>query len=169
MGIPMLKIRWSWDCLIFNMGIPILVTRHLYIEMGLCSLKTCRPESWWHRYTDKSPFLGHSYTSASWGGVGYYHHAIISGFREALLVSLNGRHFADDIVKFIFLNENVWISIQISLKFVTGDPKNNTPAFVPIMAWCGPGNKPLSQPMMVLLTHICITHPQWLKQRIVLL
>ena len=32
MGIPMLKIRWSRDRLIFNMGIPILVRRHLYIE-----------------------------------------------------------------------------------------------------------------------------------------
>ena len=32
MGIPMLKIRRSWDCLIFNMGIPILARRHLYIE-----------------------------------------------------------------------------------------------------------------------------------------
>ena len=28
-GIPMLKIRWSWDSLIFNMMIPIQV-RHLY-------------------------------------------------------------------------------------------------------------------------------------------
>ena len=31
MGIPMLKIRQSWD-LIFNMEILILVRRHLYIE-----------------------------------------------------------------------------------------------------------------------------------------
>ena len=30
----MLKIRWSRDCLIFNMGIPILVRRYLYIEMA---------------------------------------------------------------------------------------------------------------------------------------
>ena len=30
----------------------------------------------------------------------------------------NGRHFADDIFKCIFLNENVWIPIEISLKFV---------------------------------------------------
>ena len=30
--IPMLKIRRSRDRLIFNMGIPILVRRHLYIE-----------------------------------------------------------------------------------------------------------------------------------------
>ena len=37
MGIPKLKIRRSWDRLIFNMGIPILV-RHLYIDkaQGLC-------------------------------------------------------------------------------------------------------------------------------------
>ena len=32
MRITMLKIRWSRDSLIFNMGIPILVRRHLYIE-----------------------------------------------------------------------------------------------------------------------------------------
>ena len=34
MRISMLKIRRSQDCLIFNMGIPILVRRHLYIEMA---------------------------------------------------------------------------------------------------------------------------------------
>ena len=34
MEIPMLKIRRSWDRLIFNMGIPILVRRYLYIETG---------------------------------------------------------------------------------------------------------------------------------------
>ena len=33
MGNPMLKIRRSRDHLIFNMGIPMLVRRHLYIEM----------------------------------------------------------------------------------------------------------------------------------------
>ena len=32
MGISMLKIRRSRDCHIFNMGVPILVRRHLYIE-----------------------------------------------------------------------------------------------------------------------------------------
>ena len=32
------------------------------------------------------------------------------------------------------------------------------------MAWRRPGDKPLSEPMMVrLLTHICITRPQWVK------
>ena len=32
MGIPMLKMRRSQDCLMFNMGIPILVRQHFYIE-----------------------------------------------------------------------------------------------------------------------------------------
>ena len=32
------------------------------------------------------------------------------------------------------------------------------------MAWRRPGDKPLSEPMMVnLLTHICVTGPQWVK------
>ena len=42
----------------------------------------------------------------------------------------NGRHFADDIFKCIFLNENVLISIKISLKFVPKGQINNIPALV---------------------------------------
>ena len=35
---------------------------------------------------------------------------------------------------------------------------------VQIMAWRRPGDKPLSEPMMVsLLTHICVARPQWVK------
>ena len=77
----------------------------------------------------------------------------------------NGRHFAEDIFKCIFLNENVWIPIKISLKFVPQGPINNIPALVQIMAWRRPGDKPLSGPMMVRLpTHICVTRPQWVNE-----
>ena len=76
----------------------------------------------------------------------------------------NGRHFADDIFNSIFLNENVWTLIKISLKFIPKGHINNIPALVEIMAWRRPGDKPLSEPMMViLLTHICITRPQWVN------
>ena len=76
----------------------------------------------------------------------------------------NGRHLLDDIFKWIFLNENVWISIKISLKFVPRGPISNIPALVQIMAWRRPGDKPLSEPMMVnLLTPICVTRPQWVN------
>ena len=44
----------------------------------------------------------------------------------------NWRHFADDILKCIFLNENVWIPIEISLKCVPRDPIDNIPALVPM-------------------------------------
>ena len=76
----------------------------------------------------------------------------------------NGRHFADDIFKCIFLNENVWIPIKLSLKFVPKGPIYNIPALVQIMAWRHPGDKSLSEPMMVnLTTHICVTRPQWVN------
>ena len=76
----------------------------------------------------------------------------------------NGRHFPDDIFKCIFLNENVSIAIKILLKFVPKGPINNIPALVQIMAWRRPGDKPLSEPMMVSLpTHICVTRPQWVN------
>ena len=76
----------------------------------------------------------------------------------------NGHHFADDTFKRIFLNENVAILIKISLKFVHKGQINNIPALVLIMAWRRPGDKPLSEPMVVRLpTHICVTRPQWVN------
>ena len=76
----------------------------------------------------------------------------------------NGRRFADDTFKCILLNENVRISIKISLKFVPKGPINNNPALVQIMAWRWSGDKPLSEPMMVsLLTHTYVTRPQWVN------
>ena len=59
-----------------------------------------------------------------------------------------GRHFADDTFKCIFFNENVGITIKISLKFVPNGPINNIPTVVQIMAWRHPGDKPLSEPMI---------------------
>ena len=45
----------------------------------------------------------------------------------------NGHHFAGNIFKHIFFNENVWISIEISLKLVPKGPNSNIPALVRIM------------------------------------
>ena len=56
----------------------------------------------------------------------------------------NGRQFADDIFRCIFVNENVCISINISLKFVHKGQINNIAALFQIMAWCRLGDKPLS-------------------------
>ena len=56
------------------------------------------------------------------------------------------RHFINCIFK---LNENVWISLKISLKFVSRVRTNNIPALVQVMAWRRTGDKPLSEPMML--------------------
>ena len=73
----------------------------------------------------------------------------------------NGRLFADNIFQRMFFNQNVWISITISLKFVPKGPINNIPTLVQIMAWRRSGNKPLSESMLVSLPmHICVTWPQ---------
>ena len=93
---------------------------------------------------------------------------LLSEDKAVILVAINtlrprqnGRHFADDTFKRIFMNENVKISINISLKFVPKCLINNIPALVQIMAWRRPGDKALSEPMMVRLpTHICVTRPQ---------
>ena len=75
-----------------------------------------------------------------------------------------GRDEIDGILKCIFLNANILISINISLKFIPKGPINNIPTLVQIMVWRRPGDKPLSEPMMVsLLTHICVTRPQWVN------
>ena len=82
----------------------------------------------------------------------------------------NGRRFADDTFKRIFLNENVRISNKISLKFAPKGPINNIPALVQIMAWRRSGDKPLSEPTMVSSpTHICVTRPQWVNERVCVL
>ena len=50
------------------------------------------------------------------------------------------------------------------LRFVSEGLINNIPALVLIMAWRRPGEKPLSEPMVVSLpTHICVARPQWVN------
>ena len=83
---------------------------------------------------------------------------------EHIKAETKGRHFANYIFKCIFFNEKIWIFINISLKCVPKWHVNNNPALVQIMVWCRPGYKPLSEPVMVsLLTHICVTRPQWVN------
>ena len=65
---------------------------------------------------------------------------------------------ADYIFKCIFLNENVWISGKISLKFVPKGPINNIPALVEIMAWRQSGDKPLSEPMLAQFNDAYMRH-----------
>ena len=77
----------------------------------------------------------------------------------------------DSISQTTFSNAFSWMKIyELRLYFtevvLTGSV-NNIPALVQIMAWCRPGDKPLSGLMTVnLLMHICIIQPQWVKHKI---
>ena len=89
-----------------------------------------------------------------------------------------GRHKMAAISQTTDSNAFSWTKmyeLQISLKFVPSGPINKIPALVQIMAWRRPGDKlsseprdkPLSKPMMVSLpTHICVTWPPWIKNRL---
>ena len=83
---------------------------------------------------------GHYFNRACFG---FIHYSIfllkqfIKSFSliDSLRPKQNERHFTDDIFKRIFLNENIWIPIKISLKCVPDGSINNIPASVQIMAW----------------------------------
>ena len=111
---------------------------------------------WW-----PNSMMSSSITRTQWvnsQGNGAYH--VVNTLR----LRQDESHFADDIFKCIFLNENLWFTINISLKFVPKHLFNNISALVQIMAWRRWGDKSLSVPMMVsLLMHICVTQPQWVK------
>ena len=79
-------------------------------------------------------------------------------FINTLWPGQNGRNFPDVIFKCIFLNENVWIAIDISLKFVPKVLIDNKPALVQKMAWRQIGDKPLSEPMLTRFTDIEMRH-----------
>ena len=72
----------------------------------------------------------------------------------------------DDIFICILFNNNVQISIKISVKFVPNGPINDIHALVQIMAWRQPGDIPLSEPVTTRsLTHTCVTRHQCVKKR----
>ena len=66
-----------------------------------------------------------------------------------------------DIFKCIFFNENVWISIQISLKFVPKGPINNIPHWVRLWLDAGRATSHYLNKWWLVYWHICITWPQW--------
>ena len=69
--------------------------------------------------------------------------------------------FAGNIFKCILLNEKVWISMKIKVKFVPKGPNNNIPTVVQPAR-----RRPLSETMMIRwLTHVCVTRPQWVKPK----
>ena len=47
------------------------------------------------------------------------------GMIKHIEAELNGRHLADDVLKCTLFDENVWIPIQIALRFAPKGPNHN--------------------------------------------
>ena len=54
----------------------------------------------------------------------------------------DGQPLTDDIFKYIILNENIWISIKISLKHAPQGPSDKKSVLIQVMAWRGTDNTP---------------------------
>ena len=67
--------------------------------------------TWWHKHTMSWASLPGKHINSSPPGQ-------------------NGRHFADDAFRCIFVNEKFCILIEISLKFVPKGPIDDNPALV---------------------------------------
>ena len=70
----------------------------------------------------------------------------------------NSRRFADEISECIFMNENVWIWIKISLKVVPMGLIDNKWALVRVMAWRWSGDKPFSETILTRFTDVYMRH-----------
>ena len=139
-----------------NAGILLISPQGRNFNEILIEIWKCRLRNGIHLYRPQCVNNKH----IGWGAINVVQYSPFNTLRPRQ----DGRHFPDEIFKSIFLNENVWISIKISLKFVPRCLINNIPALVQIMAWHRQGDKPLSEPMMVSLpTHICVTRPRWVK------
>ena len=77
---------------------------------------------------------------------------ILDGLRQ------NGRHFADDIFKYIFLNENCYFIFKFHLKFVPKCLIDNKLTLAEILACRRSGDKPLPEPLMALSTDTYMSH-----------
>ena len=70
----------------------------------------------------------------------------------------NGRHFADESFRWVFMNEKFCILIRISLKVIPKGPIEDNPALAQIMAWRHTGDKPLSEPKLIQFIDACMRH-----------
>ena len=158
------KKIWKLYSIPFDLAYSWTLVASWFIWICESSQSTQRNGYWWLRC-----YL--SIVRVRWSEVNYDNECYMDAFINLFSVNTlrprqDARHFPDDIFKCIFLNENVWTSIAISLKFVSKGPIHDIPALVQIMAWRRSGDKPLSEPMMVRLpTHICVTRHQWVKWR----
>ena len=152
------KIDTIWLCKWSITSRKISIPKNVMIAF-YCTIGIINEIGIWYFWFLECNFHIHVQQNNPWN---IHAHRVVLYFVITLRPRQNGRLFADDTFKRIFVTENIRISIKISLTFVPKGLINNIPALVHIMARHRTGDRPLSEPMMVRsLTHICVTRPQW--------
>ena len=132
----------------------------IWIWFVFCCVMLWFGNRWFHRYPPELlQWYGVMIPQGWWNNPDKY--AVVNCSYESMNSSppgQNGRHFADNIFRSIFINEKFCILIKISLKFVPKGPIGNNPALVKMMAWRRKGNKPSSEPMLNGLTDAYMWH-----------
>ena len=132
----------------------VVIKWHLYIGMGSWDFERLYGETTFVSFAHGTRSKHHAaggYTEnwTAWlpGDLGHVQNKDTVLSMNTLRPRWNRRQFAGDIFNLIFYNEDIWIAIKISRKFVVKGPINNIPALVYIMAWRRPGNKPIYEPI----------------------
>ena len=140
----MLKIRRPLGRLIFNMGIAIPGKTVFLIETAPWVRQSLRMHSTMDWFVVRPLF------TRMW-----FEHIEAEAIRQTYSRQHFQIHFCE------------WKCIYLGSDFteiVHKGPINNIASLVHIMAWRRPGDKPLSEPMMIILfTHISVTRPQIVK------
>ena len=144
MRISCIKIRQSWDRLIFIMGDPIPVRRLFFLSK--------RPLTFLQSYLTKSGTFYRRDVSKIVACL----QRLKTVLRSRLICSptvvwfhtlapkQNGYHATNDILECMFLNENVWLLIRSSRKLFLMVMNNSNPPSVKIMVWWWIGYRPRS-------------------------
>ena len=156
--IPITEIRRPWPPYFYDEHSHTWKDR-LYIETGPSSLTpVCVTSPHW---ADTTHILLYVCTTTSHEIL--VKHCVVP-FNQHIGAEIKWTPFSRRHFQMDFLNEDVWIWIKISLKFVPRGLINNNPALVQTIACRRPSDKPLSEPRMAsLLTHICVTGPQCVR------
>ena len=143
-----------------NIALCKYVTQELSVSVSIwirswnCScLVTCKSESNWINFLSKKYFLkilsvktSHVLLLTYWGW-----NKMAANFLTTFSNAFSWMKIYDFRLRFHWS-----LLTRVQLKYIL--------ALVQIMAWRRPGDKPLSEPMIVsLLTHIYVTRPQWVN------
>ena len=149
MHLKMWPVKWHPFCVSFNVlkYLHLHGDHHVWVSICYCAIFTTKAlfscptatlrgnysdwllaSGWWNQFCGslfskiafcvKSTFWYQKQCKSS-GNLAHYFNSFPPG--------QNGRHFADDIFRCLFVNEKFWILIENSLKFV---PIDNIPALV---------------------------------------